>query len=54
MKLNEKWTIWSHGLSDNNWNNDSYKKIIDINNLLDLKLVTDTLNNDILLDSMIF
>ena len=54
MELNEKWTIWSHGLSDNNWNNDSYKKIVDINNLLDLKLVSDTLNNDILLDSMIF
>ena len=54
MKLNDKWVIWSHGLNDSNWKNDSYKKIFEINNLFDLKIINDTINEDFFINNMIF
>ena len=54
MELNDKWVIWSHGLNDSNWENDSYKKIFEINNLFDLKIMNDIINEDFLIHNMIF
>ena len=30
--LNTKWILWYHSINDNNWGNNSYNKIFDINN----------------------
>lgn len=54
MELNNKWIIWSHGLNDSNWENNSYKKIFEINNLLDLKIINDTIDEDFFIHNMIF
>ena len=54
MELNDKWIIWSHGSNDSNWENDSYKKIFEINNLFDLKIMNDIINDDYFINNMIF
>ena len=54
MELNDKWIIWSHVLTDTNWDNNSYKKIFEINNIFDLKIVNDTINEDFFIHNMIF
>ena len=54
MELNDKWIIWSHGLNDSNWENDSYKKMFEINNLFDLKIMNDIINEDFFIHNMIF
>ena len=54
MKLNDKWIIWSHGLNNTNWENDSYNKLYELNNLYDLKIINDYINKDFLIYNMIF
>ena len=51
---NTKWNIWYHSIKDNNWSNDSYKKIFEINNLYALFFFCDSINNTHLFNSMIF
>jgi len=34
-KINSKWCLWYHSINNNKWTKESYKKIININNLLD-------------------
>ena len=31
--LENKWILWNHKLDDNAWDNDSYNKLLEINNL---------------------
>ena len=51
---NTNWNIWYHSIKDNNWGNESYKKIFEINNLYDLFFFCDSINNNHLFNSMIF
>jgi len=53
-KLETSWILWNHDLKDNNWNNDSYKKIYTINNLLDYKILNEKITTNILQSSMFF
>ena len=51
---NTKWVIWYHSITDKNWDNDSYKKIFEINNLKDLFYFKNNLNYNHLFNSMLF
>ena len=42
-KLNNNWTLWYHSIDNNEWTNSSYQKIIDIDNLYDVKILLDNL-----------
>ena len=54
MKTNNKWKLWSHNLHHDNWELDSYNNILEINNLYDLKIMTEYVDKEILLNNMIF
>ena len=52
--LNTTWKIWYHSINDNNWNNNSYKMIYELNNLFDVKGVIDCIQSNHLQNSMFF
>ena len=52
--INDKWDIWYHSITDNNWSKDSYKKIFTIENLLDYKYITDTYQQNHYQNGMFF
>ena len=52
--LNTPWKIWYHSITDNNWKNNSYKMVYQMNNLLDVNLVIDKIQSNHLQNSMFF
>ena len=40
-KLNKNWDLWYHSIKDNNWNKNSYRKLLTIRNLFDFKIIID-------------
>ena len=54
MELNNKWILWSHELNNTNWEKNSYKKLYELNNLYDLKIINDNINKDFFIYNMIF
>jgi hypothetical protein len=52
--INDKWDIWYHSITDNNWSKGSYKKIFTIENLLDYKYITDTYQQNHYQNGMFF
>lgn len=52
--INDKWDIWYHSITDNNWRKDSYKKIFTIESLLDYRYVTDTYQQNHYQNGMFF
>ena len=44
--IQSKWTLWYHSITDNKWTKESYKKIMNINNLLDYQFLKLILNNN--------
>jgi hypothetical protein len=53
-KLNNKWTLWYHSLKYKNWDNKSYVKVIELNTLLDYKLLEDIMRINHLQNGMFF
>jgi hypothetical protein len=53
-RINDKWDIWYHSITDNNWSKDSYKNIFTIENLLDYKYITDTYQQNHYQNGMFF
>tara|TARA_Y100000817_G_scaffold314929_1_gene316129 strand:+ start:1125 stop:1610 length:486 start_codon:yes stop_codon:yes gene_type:complete len=53
-KLNNNWTLWYHSIDNNEWTNSSYQKIIDIDNLYDVKILLDNLKSNHLQNAMFF
>jgi hypothetical protein len=53
-KLNNKWTLWYHSLKNKNWDNKSYVKVIELNTLLDYKLLEDIMRINHLQNGMFF
>ncbi len=53
-KLNNKWTLWYHSINNNEWNNSSYEKIIDICDLYDYYIVVENLKSNHLQNGMFF
>ena len=52
--LVNQWKIWYHSINDNNWNNESYKLIYNIGNLLDVKTVNELMKDNHLQNAMFF
>ena len=52
--FSEYWTLYFHHPSDNNWDIESYKKIMEIHSPRDFWNVLDYLQNDIIENSMLF
>ena len=52
--LVNQWKIWYHSINDNNWNNESYKLIYNIDNLLDVKIVNELMKDNHLQNAMFF
>ena len=52
--INDKWDIWYHSITDNNWSKNSYEKIFTIENLLDYKYITDTYQQNHYQNGMFF
>ena len=53
-KISDKWDIWYHSITDNNWDKNSYQKIFTIDNLLDYKYITDIYQQDHYQNGMFF
>ena len=52
--LNDNWKLWFHSIDDNNWNNESYKLLYEINNLYDIKFLKDNILQNYLQNAMFF
>ncbi len=52
--LNNKWVLWCHSLTNNNWDLDSYNKIYELNNLYDYKTYIDSITLNDYHNSMFF
>ena len=53
-KLQTSWILWNHKLNDNNWKNNSYKNIFEINNLYDYKFLENIMTLQNLQNTMFF
>tara|TARA_B110000977_G_C11053029_1_gene483019 strand:- start:318 stop:797 length:480 start_codon:yes stop_codon:yes gene_type:complete len=53
-ELKDTWNVWYHSKKNSSWNNQSYKNIIAIENLYDLKYLNDIINLDYLKNGMFF
>ena len=53
-KLNTNWCLWYHSINDQTWTKSSYKKLINIKNLYDLKAINDIIQPFHLQNGMFF
>jgi hypothetical protein len=53
-KLNNKWDLWFHSITDNKWDKSSYKKIFTIDSLFDYKYILDNFEQDHYQNGMFF
>ena len=54
FSIHSKWTLWYHSITDNKWTKDSYKKIMNINNLLDYHFLKTNFEQQHLQNGMFF
>ena len=40
-KLNTNWCLWYHSINDNQWTNTSYKNLLTITTIYELKTISD-------------
>ena len=52
--LNTNWKLWFHSINETNWNIESYKQILEINNLYDLNILIQTIESNHLQNAMFF
>ena len=52
--LNNKWVLWCHSINNNNWDEESYNKIYEIENLYDYYSFKDNIKKNNYFDSMFF
>ena len=53
-KLNTNWCLWYHSINNNEWNKSSYKNLLTLSNIYDLKLMNDTIDKIHLQNGMFF
>jgi len=53
-ELNNKWTLWCHSLTNNNWDVGSYNKIYELENIYDYKSLIDFVTLNDYYNSMFF
>ena len=54
FKINSKWSLWYHSIKDDKWTKESYKKIINISNLLDYYFLQKNFEKQHLQNGMFF
>jgi hypothetical protein len=54
IKINNSWSLWIHELNNKNWDNKSYKKIFDCENLYDYNILKETIKTQNLQNCMYF
>jgi len=52
--LQNKWILWFHSITDNQWGKSSYQEIHEISSLFDYKYLTDTFQQDHYQNGMFF
>ena len=52
--LNNKWTLWYHSITNTEWTNSSYEKVLEIENLYDTNIILDNLQSYHLQNGMFF
>ena len=52
--INSKWALWYHSITDNKWTKESYKKIMNINNILDYHFLKTNFEQQHLQNGMFF
>jgi translation initiation factor 4E len=52
--LNTKWVLWYHGLDDNDWSINGYKKVCDFSNVEDFWIVFNNVSENMIQNSMLF
>lgn len=52
--LNTEWILWYHDINDTKWTKDRYKKLLDISNLYDYKLLESIIQLNHLQNGMFF
>ena len=52
--IQSKWSLWYHSITDNKWTKESYKKIMNINNLLDYQFLKTNFEQQHLQNGMFF
>ena len=50
----DKWDVWFHSITDNNWGKTSYKKLMTVNNLFDYKYLEENFQQDHYQNGMFF
>jgi len=53
-KLNKNWDLWYHSIKDNNWDKNSYRKLLTIRNLFDFKIIIDNFKQNHYQNGMFF
>ena len=54
VKINNNWSLWIHELSNKSWDNNSYDKIFECNNLFDYNIIKDQIKTHNLQNCMYF
>ena len=54
IEINNSWSLWIHELNNKNWDNQSYKKIFDCENLYDYNILKKTIKTQNLQNCMYF
>ena len=52
--LNTKWCLWFHSLNNTSWNKNSYKLLLKLSNIYDLKILNDIILKNHLQNGMFF
>ena len=45
-RLDQSWTFWYHSINTNDWSNSSYKKLLEIQTVFDVKLLLDIIQRE--------
>ena len=53
-KLHQSWTFWYHSINTNDWSNSSYKKLLEIQTVFDVKLLLDIIQRQTFSQLFIF
>ena len=53
-KINSPWCLWYHSINESKWTKETYKKIININNLLDYHFLKNNFERQHLQNGMFF
>ncbi len=53
-KLNNNWCLWYHSINDTQWTNSSYKNLLTITNIYELKTISDIIEQIHLQNGMFF